>query len=315
MKDIESVVLVGLGAIGSICAVKLHTYDPHCLRVILDENRMDRYRRDGILFNEKRYDFNYVLPGEQAQKADLVIIATKSGGLKAAVESIAGFVGSETQILPVLNGITSEEIVAERYGWERVLYSFFTGHTSVRRGNEITHDGIATVVFGEAQNEPVSDRVARIGRFFERAHLAYENPPDMQFALWRKFAVNVGLNQASAVLNAPYKVFQRCDKAMQVVQGLMDEVVAVAKGVGIANAAQLTDTVIESMRALPPEAKTSMLQDVEAGRPTEVDLFARVVCQLGEKHGVATPQNALILRLLEAIEQKNALFPPARSGG
>ena len=307
MKEIRNVAIVGLGAIGSIYAVKFHEHNPQCVQVIVDEERCEKYMEEGLVFNGKRYDFNYVLPGGCTQKADLIIVATKSNGLESALTAIESFVGDNTIILSPLNGITSEEIIAEKFGWDKVLYSLFIGHISTRRVREVEHDGVGTLVFGAADNTLISEKVAAVRDFFDKAGVDYKIPQDMLFALWSKFMINVGFNQTSAVLLAPYKVFHECSKPMDIAYELMREVIAIAHKAGINNADKMLDSAMGVIHAMPPEAKSSMLQDVEAGRKTEVDLFAGTVCAMGRKYGVATSCNDVFLKLIEAIEQKNML--------
>lgn len=307
MKEIRNIAIVGLGAIGSVYAVKFHEYNTQCLQVIVDETRYEKYMKVGLVFNGKRYDFNYALPGDHANKADLVIVATKSSGLESALETMESFVGDNTIILSPLNGITSEEIIAEKFGWNKVLYSLFIGHISTRRAKEVEHDGVGTLVFGEADNTVVSENVAAVRDFFDKIGADYEIPQDMLFALWSKFMINVGFNQASAVLLAPYKVFHECSKPMDIAYELMKEVIAIAHKAGIKNADKMLDSAMGVIHAMPPAAKSSMLQDVEARRKTEVDLFAGTVCERGRKYGVATPCNDVFLKLIEAIDQKNIL--------
>src|SRR5262245_64392584 len=109
MKEIKQVIVIGLGAIGSIYAAKLKQYDPGCVRVLIDQARLERYPSRGIVLNGVRHDFDYVLPGENADKADLILIATKADALPDAIAALEGFVHGETIILSLLNGITSEE--------------------------------------------------------------------------------------------------------------------------------------------------------------------------------------------------------------
>jgi 2-dehydropantoate 2-reductase len=306
MKAIENVVLVGLGAVGAIYATQLHDYDPSCLRVLLSADRLDRYRRQGIILNGKRYDFKYALPHESDVKADLIVIATKSTGLAEAITAIEGFVGEGTIILSLLNGITSEELLAEKYGWEKLLYSFFIGHVSTRVGMEIDHDGEATIMFGAGDNTTLTDNVQRVAAFCDRVGIKYQIPPDMIYAMWRKFAINVGFNQASAILRSSYGVFQQHDQVMAVARDLMAEVVALARKMNVSGADEMIETGLQIMYAMPPEGRSSMLQDVEAGRVTEVDLFAGTVTRLGRKHGIPTPLNDLFLRLISALDEVNS---------
>lgn len=303
MRDITKVVIIGLGAVGSIYAVKLKQYDPGCVRILVDKHRLERYKAHGIVLNGVRHDFNYVLPEPNQDKADLILIATKADALPEAITAIAGFVHDETIILSLLNGITSEEQIAERYGWDKVLHALLVGHGSTRSGNAVTFDGVARIVFGEANAETRTPRVDAICRFFDRAGIAYEVPDDILFAMWRKFVLNVGVNQASAVLRASYGAFQRSEQARAIALELMQETLLIAQHVGIHNVDAILPWCNDFIRNTPPAFKSSMLQDIEAGNKTEVDIFGGTVCALGQQYGIPTPQNETFVKLIRALEE------------
>lgn len=299
---IKSVVIVGLGAIGSVYAVALHEAGVD-LRVAADEARVRKYREQGREFNGKKYDFNYFTPSMGDVEADLVIIATKSSGLSEALDLIAPIVGQHTQILPLLNGITSEQICARRYSWERVVYGYFMGHTSTRQGNSVSQDGKYKTYFGDATNDPqtLSPRIKAICELFDHARIPYKVPEDMIAALWQKFIVNIGMNQATAVLQRTYGHLQNSPTAHAYMVSLMREASQVATALGISNSDAMVEKAVSMLTTLAPEDGSSTYQDVMSGRPTEVDLFADTVCRLGQEVGVATPYNqhaAIILRAL-----------------
>jgi 2-dehydropantoate 2-reductase len=302
MSEIKKVVVIGLGAIGGIYAAKLKQYDPTCVRVLVDQQRIERYQTQGIVLNGVRYDFDYVLPDAKAEKADLILIATKANALPDAIKAIANFVHDETLILALLNGITSEEKIAERYGWDKVLHSYFVGHGSTRTGNAITFDGVGRIVFGEANAVTPMPKVEAVRRFLDKAQIDYEVPDDILFSMWCKFVVNVGINQTSAIFRGTYAALRENQKAYAFVLELMREAVLVAQKVGIRNVEGLLPWAENLIHNMPPH-KSSMLQDIEAGNKTEVDMFGGAVCALGEKYGVPTPQNALFLRLIKALEE------------
>ncbi len=303
MSDIKNVLVIGLGAIGSIYAAKLKQYDPNCVRVLVDQSRFERYKAQGIVLNGVRQDFEYVLPQPNQEKADLILVATKADALPDAINAIENFVHDETIILALLNGITSEGLIADRYGWEKVLHSYFIGHGSTRSGNEITFDGVGRIVFGEANAQGRTPKVDSVTQFFDKAKIDYEVPEDILFSQWCKFVVNVGINQASAILRASYGDFQRSPKAHAVVVELMQESVLIAQKVGINNAETLLPWAKNFIQNMPAPFKSSMLQDIEAGKKTEVDMFGGAVCALGQKYGVPTPQNATFLKLIKALEE------------
>jgi 2-dehydropantoate 2-reductase len=120
--------------------------------------------------------------------------------------------------------------------------------------------------------------------------------------LWWKFMINVGMNQVSAVLRAPYRVFHNSLEARELMEEAMREVIALAKAEQIHLQEQDIHSFYPFLMAMSPDGKTSMVQDVEAGRKTEVEMFAGKVVELGEKHGTATPVNKVLFRLLKAME-------------
>lgn len=291
----KKVMLCGLGAIGTIYAVKLKSCCD--FKIIADEKRKQKYSQTPTVFNGKQFTFEFAQKGDSA---DLIIIATKNSGFIEAVESIAPYVSEKTLILSLLNGIESESILREKFGPNKVLDSYFVGHTSTRTDRDIVYDGVGKIVFGEKDNKVLSDRVLRIKEIFDCANITYEIPEDMEYSRWYKFLVNVGTNQASAVLLAPYKVFQNCSAAMSLAKSLMQEAAEIAGLEGVKNTDKMLSDAIDTIMSMLPETKSSMLQDVESKRQTEVDIFAGTVLRLAKKHSVETPYNRVVFDIIKA---------------
>lgn len=303
MKSIERIYLSGLGAIGSSYAGRLYEMDPSSIRIIADKKRISRYKDSGIHINDKLYDFNYIEPEEDAPTADLVLIAVKQHHLEQSIKDIRKFVGKDTIILSLLNGIISEEIVGRELGMEKVLYSFCVGTDAVREGSDTYFSKLGTIVFGDRSNTFQSPKVALVKELFDKAHIPYRIPQDMLRELWWKFMMNVGINQTSAVLKAPYGVFQKVPEAMELMEMASGEVVSISVKEGI----KLTYNDIEEYKkiisTLSADGKTSMLQDVEAKRKTEVEIFSGTVIELGRKHGISTPVNDMLYRMIKTLEK------------
>jgi len=303
MKKIEKVSIIGLGAIGCAYASKIHDMDPECIRAIVNRERVERYSREGFYINDKLYNFNYVLPEEDVEPADLVIVAVKYHGLQQAIKDIKKHVGPDTTIMSLLNGISSEEIIGKEYGMDKMLYSTCVRIDALHVGNRISFTDSGEILFGEKENKVHTPRVKAIKDLFDRAGISYTVPEDMIKALWWKFMVNVGINQASAVLRAPYRVFMEVKEAHEFMRSAMKEVVDLSQRVGINLQAEDMEKFDNVLRALSPDGKTSMLQDIEAGRKTEVEMFAETVCKMGKEYGLATPVNEALFRMIRTIEQ------------
>lgn len=306
MKEIKNVLVCGIGAVGSIYADKIEKFTPQNLRVLVDEARLERYKKNPTVFNGRVLDFNYILPNDTSFKADLIIIATKFDGLNDVIKNIKNFVYDDTVILSLLNGVTSEKIIAKTYGREKLLYSYFIGHSAIRDGRNITHDDVNTIVYG-SENSNDFENVERIQDFFEQAGINYLIPDDIIHSLWLKYMLNVSANQTTAILRMNFGEMLENDKCMDFAINVMKEVQAIAKAEGVCNTESMINETIEHLHTMIPEGKTSMLQDVEAGRKTEVEMFAGTVIKLGKEFGIPTPYNKIIKEIIEIIHRQQDL--------
>jgi 2-dehydropantoate 2-reductase len=120
--------------------------------------------------------------------------------------------------------------------------------------------------------------------------------------MWWKFMANVGINQTGAILGAPYGSFQHCRSCREAAISAMREVIALAPHYGVDLTENDLHMALEMVDGLDSEGKNSMVQDIEAGRKTEVATFAGQVCRMGAKAGVPTPVNRLYEQMLRTLE-------------
>ncbi|NTV89217.1 MAG: ketopantoate reductase family protein [Clostridiales bacterium] len=311
VKRIETVYFAGLGAVGCAYAGVMQDSEPGLLKVVANRDRIEKYRVNGIHINEKRYDFDFVEPldaaktdkGTPAAKADLIIICVKYHQLGQAIKDIKGFVGEDTIIMSLLNGIDSEEIIGREYGPEKLLYSYCVGIDAVRKGIDVSFSTNGKIVFGEKCNETHSDKVLAVEELFRRTGVAFWVPEDMIREQWFKFMVNVGGNQVSAVLGANYGTILGIREASELMRAAAQEVIDLAVRMGIAMSDKDMEEFFRIFGKLGAEGKTSMLQDVEAGRKTEVEIFSGAVIELAEKYQVPVPVNRTLFNIIRAMEK------------
>ncbi|MFD2233463.1 ketopantoate reductase family protein [Phaeospirillum tilakii] len=304
MPPIERVYICGLGAIGAIYAARLGETQGIEVRVVADPARIARYRRDGVSVNGRPLTVGYLRPDDAAPPADLILVAVKRHQLEAAVAAIHRFIGPGTIILSLLNGIDSEAVIADSLGLPPLPLAMVVAIDAVREGGAVRYSQPGVLVFGEpVATETPSPRIAALAALFERAGMPTRVPADMRRELWWKFMLNVGVNQLSAVLRAPYGTFQSVAEARDLVRLACREVVAVAAAEGIGLGENDIDSFFPVIDRLDPQMKTSMLQDVEAGRKTEVEMLGGTVVALGRRHGIPTPVNQTLFDLIRVIEQ------------
>ena len=289
MNNQTHVVLLGAGAIGVLPAALLVKNPAVKLSVAADAGRVARYREEGIFLNGERLPFTYADPNE-LESAGLILVATKMPSLSAALENVAQAVTEKTVFLPLLNGISAYEVIKSRFPQNPVLKGFHLGHASVRTGNKISHDGVGTIYCGGEKSalEFAVDVLKSSG-------VDVEAPENFEVAMWQKFVLNVGINQTQAFYRADYGQVQKSPEMLRFAWDLMEEAVAVGRACGVALGDEVIESAMMVICKMPSTVKTSMLQDVEAGRVTEVEAFAGTVCRLAEKYNIDVPKNKLVL--------------------
>lgn len=300
IMDTMKVTMIGMGAVGAVVGKRLNEFlGKENLQCIAEGNRLERYRKTGIAVNGDKIDFNYVTPNE-AQVADLVIIATKNLQLEEVLVQIRNAVGPHTAILSLLNGIQSEADIAKVFGEEKTLYGYIVNLSSTNVGSVVTCGHEGTIYFGENDNSK-SERVLKIKKLFDDAKVNSIIPDDIHLMQWKKFLLNVSCNTISALCRQTYKGF-RYEVMQDLVRQCSNEVIKIANAKGIALTPEMTEDNIRTTASLNDDGKTSMFQDVEAKRKTENKFFCGTVVRLGKELNIDTPVCALLEKLIECTE-------------
>lgn len=304
--EIKKVSLIGAGAMGMFFAPRLYRVLGKNFRLIADGARKERLETRGLRVNGETWHFQVCTPAE-SDPADLIIIAVKDTGLSQALLDIRGQVGENTVILPILNGISAEEKAAAVYGWEHLLYGYMRISICMKDGVcDFDPDGGA-VYFGEKENPEkgrCSERVEAVKALFDRCGIPYKNPADMLQGKWFKFMANIGENMTCALLGVPFGAFRTSDHANFIRRAAMREVVAIAQKKGIALGQEQLDIQEKVVVKIPAANKPSTLQDLEAGRKTEIEMFSGTVVRMGKELGIPTPVNEVLYHGICAIEER-----------
>lgn len=301
---IRTVSIIGLGALGIMFAK--HFYDKlpkNDFRVIANERRMQKYMKNGMYCNGERYDFNYCLPKSEQKPVDLLIFCVKFNQLQQAIEDARHQVGENTIILSALNGISSEEIIGEVFGMEKILYCVAQGMDAVKIENKLLYNDMGMICFGEKENTIWSEKVTTVADFFDAINFPYEVPIDMDHRLWGKFMLNTGVNQTVAVFSTNYGGIQVEGKPRSVMIEAMREVIAISRKVGINLGESDLMYWLNVLDKLNPLGMPSMRQDMAASRKTEVGLFSGTAIALGRKHNVPTPINEWLFETVQEMEK------------
>ncbi len=300
--NIRTVAVFGAGAVGCYFLWGLAEKLGENLWLVADGERRERYAREGIYVNDEALPLNIRTPRE-AHGVDLLLVATKYGALKDSLAEIAAVVDEHTLVLSLLNGVDSEAILAEQIGKEHLLYSMMQ-IASQRKGNRVTFVPERTpgLFFGEEDGLP-SARTRALEELLSGTALHYCHTPEILPEIWKKMAFNVSMNLPQAIVGCPIGAFSRSQHLANLRWRLRDEVcrVAAAQHIDISTLSAIEQMENPSIFS----AKYSTLQDLEAGRHTEIEMFAGTLIRMGEQYGVPVPYCTFAYEAIKALEEQN----------
>lgn len=295
---IRSVAFAGIGAVGAIYAeLALRYKEVPCFAVVRDKASYDERP---VSVNGRLMDIPLKTP-QEGSPVDLVIVAVKWNALEDVLDQLRLFVGKNTIILSLLNGVSSEAVIESYFPQAKVLLAMCSGIDSSREGRVVSMRRRGKIVFGEADGSR-SQTVKMVRQYLDDAGIPHEMPEDMLHQMWWKLMVNVGMNQVSAVTGLDYEGVRTNPTVMEQMHRAQREVIAVANAQGIPMDERDIEAWDKQLAGLSCCGISSTLQDIRARRKTEVELYGETICRLGSKLGIATPENEALVRRIHEIE-------------
>ncbi|MBM6675885.1 ketopantoate reductase family protein [Olsenella uli] len=299
---INRVAILGRGAVGLLYGtIAEKNLGPGAVEFVMDDVRYARHAGETPTVNGEPCRVP-TIPASEATPVDLVILAIKAPGLPVALDTMERLVGPRTAVASLINGVTSEERVAERFGWERTVLSVAQGMDAVFLGTDMTYTHPGEVRLGPAPGTApgVVDAVADL---YERAGIPHVVEADIRRRMWVKLMLNVGINQTCMVYGGTYgSASEPGSEQNRCFVAAMREALAVARAEGVdvteADLAQMARLIA----SLDPAGMPSMAQDRLNQKPTEVEEFSGTICRLAGRHGLLVPTNQWLYQRIRELE-------------
>lgn len=261
---------------------------------------LEALRTRGLTVRSERGDFSLsvraIADPEGAGEVDLVLVCVKSYDTEAAMQQALPLVAEGTVVLSLQNGMDNEEKLAAIVGKDKVLGGVAYIGSSVLEPGVILHETGGRIVFGELDGG-LSERVERLQAFFDQHDLPAEASPNIQQVKWAKLAWNAPFNAINALVGGSVGSLVENPHTRELARLVTEEVVAVANASGIA---LVFEEVWERNLQFSEGSciKTSMLQDLGAGKPLEIEALNGFIVRKGRELGIPTPYNFSLYALL-----------------
>lgn len=233
------------------------------------------------------------------QPVDFVIFTVKGPDTNAAAELIAPLVGPDTGIVSFQNGVEGIDILAERYGSEAVLPRTTMIAAMIEAPGVIRHVGTRNqFTVGEWDGQR-SERAEALREVCAQAGLDLTINDDAHVAVWSKFVAMATMSAITCLTRLPVRTVVSIPETRQLVIEAMEEVIAVANARGVRLPSDVTSRIFAVFENVDPAWKTSMCNDLEAGKVIEVESISGSLHRLGQELGVPTPVHSVAYRALK----------------
>lgn len=301
---IRTVAVIGAGNIGAYVIRGLADKLQDRLWVVAEGERKDRLERDGLVINEKPYPLHVRTP-EEAKGADLIIIGVKYHALRQILPAVRTIAGPDTLVMSLMNGVDSEEILAEAIPKEQIVHAMIRV-VAARDANRITILPTAKgmgIHYGQVGGIPDAESLQALADLFAGADLDAVEDEDIRLLMWTKYAFNNCENLPQTVLDAGVGCYADSAYADWLRTAVYNETRLVAQAEGVDLPPVSAHVTSEQF---PKHAIYSTLQDLRAGRKTEVDMFAGTLMRLAARHELKVPVTESLYYIIHALEEKRA---------
>ncbi len=300
------IAVVGAGAVGGFYGARL-AQSGERVSLIARGAHLRAIRERGLLVWSPLGDHVVRVEAEsdpaRVGPVDLVILAVKAYNNPQVLPLLPQLCGPDTAVLTLQNGVASADALAGAVGPDRVLAGTTYVATAIVAPGLIQQTGVhRRVILGEAFGErrEVSARAARVAGVLTRADVQADAVADGRVPVWEKLVYLATFAAFTGVSRQPAGAIWGDDVGREAFLGVAAEVEAVARAGGVPIAADVIDRMADYLDALPPDTRSSLLIDLQQGKPTEVEALQGEVVRRGRALGVPTPGMTALYAALRA---------------
>ncbi len=295
------IVMFGAGGVGGYFGGRLAAAGADVAFVARGAH-LEALRRDGLRITSPKGDAHVTAVRASADPAalgpaDVVFLTVKMYDVDTAASLLGPLLGPDTMVVTLQNGVEATEMVARRIGPDHVAGGVAYVAAVISEPGHIRHTALDALIVGELDGR-LSPRLQALAAVAGTAGFSFTASPDIRRDLWSKFARLSVFSAMTAVTRSPLGVLRAQPALMAMVEAAVDETLAVGQAHGVTLDGPVRDEVFAMYRGMPPQAKSSMLEDLERGRPLELPWLSGAVVRLGREAGVPTPVHLVIETLL-----------------
>jgi len=313
-REINNILIAGIGGVGGYFGGRIAaglTAKPENQRqkvyFLARGAHLQAIKRDGLLLKPGQGPELRCRPEmatdtlNRIPAPDLALVSVKSYDLAGLMEGLSGIITGETLIIPLLNGVDIYERIREILPAAIILPAGVYVSGNITEPGVVVQRGMAGTLFCGPDPQHTDYDYQHLTGFFQGLDINFQWHENPFYQIWEKYIFIASFGLVTAYSGEPFGGVLADARLKELVQQVVQEIIALAQARGIKLKEDVADSVITKARAFPYETKSSYQRDIEADRRNEGDIFAGTILRFGRDSGVPTPVTG---ELYSAIEKK-----------
>jgi 2-dehydropantoate 2-reductase len=304
------VLVVGAGAVGGYFGGRLLEKGID-VTFLVRERRKKQLQESGLVIKSIHGDTvlspTTLITGEKADDFDVVIFSNKAYHLPEAIRDVKPYVGNNTLILPLLNGMAHMDMLWREFGKDNVLGGLcFIETTLDEQGTIIQSSASHDVKFGEWSGE-ATNRVKALESLFAGSNARFHLSERIVTDMWHKYLFITTMSGVTTLFRAPMGPICNGEYGQEILLSLLKEIASVMRAHGAPIDDEIEEKQLALMNQMMPEMKSSMQRDMEKGYMVEADHLQGYLLKLAKEYEIDTP-------LLKAVYHNLKIYEQSRRG-
>ena len=302
--------VIGSGAMGSLFGGKLAIAGENVVLYDVYRDHIDTVNKEGLSIEDAETGkITVVHPQassdpESVKNSDVLLIFVKSTNTESVANQFKSFAAPHTIVLTLQNGLGNDAILVKHFGIERTAIGVTSQGATFLGPGKIKHAGKGPthITMADGNKTKLQDLAAALGRAGFETYISDE----VTSLVWSKLIINVGINALTALLNVKNGQLLEYEDIKQVMADLVKEALIVVKKKGIQLIYDDPLAQVYEVARKTASNSSSMLQDFQKNRPTEIDFINGAVVNEAHKLGISVPVNETVTRIIRTLDMLHA---------
>lgn len=302
------VLIVGAGAVGGYFGGRLAEKGED-VTFLVRENRKKQLEQNGLVLDSihgnTKLTPQILLSGEKAESFDVVLLSTKAYHLDAAINDMRPYVGRDTMILPLLNGMSHIDKLIEAFDEKNVLGGLcFVESTLDNNGTIIQTSPIHDLVYGERNGER-TERMNRLEQVFQGTKANFQLSKQINQDMWVKYLFIASLSGITSLFRSPIGPIREKEEGLRSIEKVLQETAAIMKSIHAPLPDNIEEMQLEKLKSLGYQMKSSLQRDMEKNLPIEADHLYGYLLNIANQKNLDAPLLKVINVNLKIYETLN----------